>query len=487
MSRANPRDLVALKVSLRRIPDIKNLLQNYNNFSLLKEVSDGLDDLKDVTALIESAIVDEPPLNFKEGGFIRSGYDQELDEIRHLRKNGKEWITRLEREEKERTGISSLKVRYNRVFGYYIEVTKANLSSVPDSYIRKQTLVNAERFITPALKEYEDKVLRAQERIVSLEQALFQNVRDIVSSHCSKIQETGAYIGVLDSLLSLSQVADERNYSRPDVTNGTKIEIHDGRHPVIESLSSDGFVPNDTTIDNENDQIIILTGPNMAGKSTYMRQVALIVIMAQMGSYVPAAKAEIGIVDRIFTRIGAVDDISKGQSTFMVEMSEVSEILHYATPRSLIILDEVGRGTSTFDGVSIAWAIAEFIHDHPSLRAKTLFATHYHELTELSLTKERVKNYNILIKEWDDKIIFLRKVVKGGANRSYGIQVARLAGLPKELLERAREILHNLEGDELDESGLPRIASSPILKRVQKQSPQLNLFVKSNEADKNSS
>ncbi len=485
MSRANPRDLVALKGSLRRIPDIKNLLHNYNNGSLLKEIADGLDDLKEVTALIDSAIVDEPPLNFKEGGFIRPAYNQELDEIRNLRKNGKEWITCLEREEKEKTGISSLKVRYNRVFGYYIEVTKANLSSVPDNYIRKQTLVNAERFITPGLKEYEDKVLRAQERIVSLEQALFQNVRDVVSSYCSKIQETGAYIGVLDSLLSLSQVADESNYSRPDVMNDTRIEIHDGRHPVIESLSSDGFVPNDTTIDNENNQIIILTGPNMAGKSTYMRQVALIVVMAQMGSYVPAAKAEIGIVDRVFTRIGAVDDISKGQSTFMVEMSEVSEILHYATPRSLIILDEVGRGTSTFDGVSIAWAIAEFIHDHPFLKAKTLFATHYHELTELSLTKERVKNYNILIKEWDDQIIFLRKVVKGGANRSYGIQVARLAGLPKEILERAREILHNLEGDELDESGLPRIASSPILKRVQKQSPQLNLFVKSNELDKN--
>lgn len=482
MFSANPRDLVALKDSLKKIPAIKDLLQHFNE-SLLKEIYDGLDDLKEVTELIDSAIVDEPPINYKEGGFIRSGYNQELDEIRNLRRSGKEWITSFEREEKERTGIASLKVRYNKVFGYYIEVTKANLSSVPDSYIRKQTLVNAERFITPDLKEYEDKVLRAQERIVSLEQALFQDVREVVGRYCSKIQEIGAYISVLDSMLSLSQVADERNYSRPVVTNDTKIVIHDGRHPVIESLSSDGFVPNDTYIDNEKDQIIILTGPNMAGKSTYMRQVALIVIMAQMGSYVPAAKAEIGVVDRIFTRIGAVDDISKGQSTFMVEMSEVSEIIHYATPRSLVILDEVGRGTSTFDGVSIAWAIVEFIHDHPSLRAKTLFATHYHELTELALTKERVKNYNILIKEWDDKIIFLRKVVKGGANRSYGIQVARLAGLPKEILERAKEILHNLEGGELDDSGLPRIASSPTLKRVQKQSPQMNLFVKSNKLD----
>ncbi|MFQ5901847.1 MAG: DNA mismatch repair protein MutS, partial [Thermodesulfobacteriota bacterium] len=328
------------------------------------------------------------------------------------------------------------------------------------------------------LKEYEDKVLSSQERIIALEDSIFQGLKEEVDRFSSRIQKIAHCIGILDCLLSLAQIADERDYSRPLITDDAGIAIRGGRHPVVETLTQEGFVPNDTFLNGDEGQMMILTGPNMAGKSTYMRQVALIVIMAQMGGFVPAEGAEIGLVDRVFTRIGAMDDISRGQSTFMVEMAEVANILHHATSRSLIILDEVGRGTSTFDGVSIAWAIAEFIHDHPPLGARTLFATHYHELTELAMTKEGVKNYNILVKEWNEKIIFLRKVVKGGVSRSYGIQVARLAGLPNEVLERAREILHNLEGGELDEKGLPRIASSPQLKRQQPGKPQLSLFRK---------
>jgi DNA mismatch repair protein MutS len=456
MGKANPRDLVALKSTLQTIPRVKKGLVAVTA-PLLQAAREAMDDLDEVAEWIDDAVVAGPPITVTEGGIIKDGYSQELDELRKISRSGKGWIARLEVEERQRTGISSLKVRYNQVFGYYIEVTNPNRDLVPDDYIRKQTLTNAERFITPQLKEYEDKVLGAEERIKALEHELFRQLRERVAGENRRIQATAAAVGLLDALLSLAEVADKYRYNRPRVTEGEEIVVTGGRHPVVERMDHlEPFVPNDVLLDCSTNQLIIITGPNMAGKSTYIRQVALICLMAQMGGFVPAQEATIGLVDRIFTRVGASDNLARGESTFMVEMRETADILKEATPRSLVILDEIGRGTSTFDGLSIAWAVAEYLHDTKG--PKTLFATHYHELTELAMTKPKVKNYNVAVSEWNGEIIFLRRIVEGGTSRSYGIQVARLAGLPEEVVTRAREVLANLENEELDEKGMPRLA-----------------------------
>ncbi len=479
LGHANARDLIGLKNSLQHLPVLKTTLQTFGS-PIVKEFGSEIEGFDDLCQLLESSIVEHPPLTIREGGIIQPHYDKELDELREIGKQGKGWILQLEAEERKKTGISSLKVRYNQVFGYYIEITKSNLHLVPERYIRKQTLVNAERFITPELKEFEEKVLGAEEAICQLEYRLFEDIRRRVSDETPGLQRTASAIAIIDILGSMAEIADRYDYVKPIVGEGDEIVIRDGRHPVLERVGlSERFVPNDTQMNTQEHQILIITGPNMAGKSTYLRQVALIVLMAQMGSFVPAKEAQIGVVDRIFTRIGALDNIMRGQSTFMVEMMETARILNQATSRSLVVLDEIGRGTSTFDGLSIAWAVAEHLHDHPSLRPKTLFATHYHELTELALTKERVKNYNVVVKEWSGEIIFLRKIVEGGTNRSYGIQVARLAGLPQKVIDRAKEILFNLEKGELDAMGMPKIATTKI--PVSKPGPpsQLSLFVQS--------
>ncbi len=450
---ANARDLLALKQSLAALPAVRSMLAPCTA-KLLYDLGAGWDDLPDVAARIEAAIADDPPLTLREGRLIKKGFNAELDELRSLSSAGKGFIAGIERRERERTGITSLKVSYNKVFGYYIEVTKTNLPAVPPDYIRKQTLTNAERFITQELKEYEDKVLHAEEKILDLEYRLFQEVREEVAAQTVRVQEIARRVAVLDCLASFAEAAARHGYTRPEVLEDDTLRITEGRHPVIERLSPDErFIPNDTLLDCEANQLVVLTGPNMAGKSTYMRQVAMIVLLAQAGSFVPAREARIGLVDRIFTRVGASDFITRGRSTFMVEMNETADILNNATDKSLIILDEIGRGTSTFDGISIAWAVAEYIHSR--LRARTLFATHYHELTDLALTLDRVKNYTVAIKEWNDQIIFLRRVVEGGADKSYGIQVARLAGLPQPVIQRAKEVLANLEKAEFDDLGAP--------------------------------
>jgi len=462
LGHANARDLIGLKNSLQNLPVVKASLQPFDA-SMIRGYASEIENFDDLYQFLDSSIMDNPPLTIKEGGIIKPNFDKELDALREIGREGKGWILQLEAEEKKKTGISTLKVRYNQVFGYYIEVTKSNLHLVPDHYIRKQTLVNAERFITPELKEFETKVLGAEEAICQLEYRLFEEVRKKVSDETARLQKTASAIAIIDILGSLAEIADRYDYVRPVVDEANEVIIRDGRHPVLERMGlSERFVPNDTQMDTDEHQLLIITGPNMAGKSTYLRQVALIVLMAQMGCFVPASEAKIGVVDRIFTRIGALDNIMRGQSTFMVEMMETARILNQATSRSLVVLDEIGRGTSTFDGLSIAWAVAEYLHDHPSLRPKTLFATHYHELTELTLTKERVKNYNVAVKEWGGEIIFLRKIVEGGTNRSYGIQVARLAGLPQKVIDRAKEILSNLEKGELDALGMPKIATTKI-------------------------
>jgi DNA mismatch repair protein MutS len=477
LGHANARDLIGLKNSLQNLPALKKNLQPFIA-PILKKFASEMEDFDELDRLLESSIVDNPPLTIKEGGIIKPNYDKELDGLREIGREGKGWILQLEAAEKKRTGISSLKVRYNEVFGYYIEVTKSNLHLVPDDYIRKQTLVNAERFITPELKEFETKVLGAEEAICQLEYRLFEEIRKKVSDETPRLQKTAAAIAMIDILGSMAEIADRYHYVQPVVDEGDEIMIRDGRHPVLERMGlSERFVPNDTQMNTQEHQLLIITGPNMAGKSTFLRQVALIILMAQMGSFVPASEAKIGVVDRVFTRIGALDNIMRGQSTFMVEMMETARILNQATSRSLVVLDEIGRGTSTFDGLSIAWAVAEYLHDHPSLRPKTLFATHYHELTELALTKERVKNYNVAVKEWGGEIIFLRKIVEGGTNRSYGIQVARLAGLPQKVVDRAKEILSNLEKSELDAMGMPKIATTKIPSSKPKPPLQPSLFV----------
>jgi len=477
LGHANARDLVGLKNSIQNLPILKASLRPFDAL-LVGEFASEIENFDDLYQLLESSIVDNPPLTIKEGGIIKPKYDKELDALREIGREGKGWILRLEAEERKKTGISSLKVRYNQVFGYYIEVTKSNLHLVPDHYIRKQTLVNAERFITPELKEFETKVLGAEEAICQLEYRLFEEIREKVSEETPRLQKTASAIAVVDILGAMAEIADRYNYVRPIVDEEDEIVIRDGRHPVLERMGlSERFVPNDTQMDGQEHQILIITGPNMAGKSTYLRQVALIILMAQMGCFVPASEAKIGAVDRVFTRIGALDNIMRGQSTFMVEMMETARILNQATSKSLVVLDEIGRGTSTFDGLSIAWAVAEYLHDHPSLRPKTLFATHYHELTELVLTKERVKNYNVAVKEWNGEIIFLRKIVEGGTNRSYGIQVARLAGLPQKVIDRAKEILSNLEKGELDATGMPKIATTRMVTSKPKPPLQPSLFV----------
>ena len=472
LSAANARDLIALKNSIAPIKTIKELIEKIPG-EIFKGMLSEWDDLTDIEKLIDISIKDEPPLSLKDGGLIKDGYSKELDDLRSISRDGKEWIVQMGGREREKTGIANLKVSYNKVFGYFIEITKKHLSKVPEGYIRKQTVATGERYISQELKEYEDKILGAEEKIKNIEYQIFEEIRKRVAEEGKRILKMAGIISEIDVLSTLSEVASRYDYTCPDINEGDTIEIIDGRHPILEKIiEGERFVPNDTCLDSHNNQIMIITGPNMAGKSTYMRQTALIVLLSQTGSFVPAREARIGIVDRIFTRVGAQDYLQKGQSTFMVEMNETANILNNATSRSLIILDEIGRGTSTFDGISIAWSVVEYIHNNT--KAKTLFATHYHELTELSMTLDSVKNYNIAVKEWNDEIIFLRKIASGGADKSYGIQVARLAGLPKEVIERAKEVLSNLENKEFDEGGRPRLTK----KSGAKESPvkQIQLF-----------
>ncbi len=449
---ANPRDLLAFRSSLEMLPHIRNVLREFSSKEM-KQIYEDMDALEDVCELIGSAIVDEPPLAMKEGGIIRDGYHADVDTYRHAKTEGKTWLAELEATEREKTGIKNLRVKYNKVFGYYLEVTNSFKNLVPDYYTRKQTLTNAERYITPRLKELEDTILGAEDKLYSLEYVLFAQVRDTVAAQVERIQRTAKAVARLDVYASLSLVAMRNNYVRPTLNGKGLIDIKNGRHPVVEKMiPNDMFIANDTRLDNGGNRISIITGPNMAGKSTYMRQTALIVLMAQIGSFVPAEKAKIGIVDRIFTRVGASDDLASGQSTFMVEMTEVANILRNATPKSLLILDEIGRGTSTFDGLSIAWAVIEHIANTRLLGAKTLFATHYHELTELEGKLPGVNNYCIAVKERGDNIVFLRKIVRGGADRSYGIQVAKLAGVPDSVIERAKELAEQLSDADITET-----------------------------------
>ena len=442
---ANGRDLISLKNSSKQLPEIKKILSNTKTI-FLKELYQELDELKDIYDLIEKSIVDEPPITIKEGDLIKKGYNQEIDTLKIATTEGKNWIINLEQEEREKTGIKGLKVGFNKVFGYFIEVTKSNLSLVPDRFIRKQTLANCERYVTEELKNLENQILGAEEKVTNLEYNAFVEIRDKIEKEINRLQKSASIIATLDVISSLAQVAEDLNYCKPIVNNNGIINIKDGRHPVIEKIISSGsFVQNDTYLDTENTRLAIITGPNMAGKSTYMRQVALITLMAQIGSFVPASSAEIGIVDKIFTRVGASDDLSMGQSTFMVEMMEVANILRDATRNSLVILDEIGRGTSTYDGLSIAWAVAEYISDKEKCGAKTLFATHYHELTELEEKLDGVKNYSVAVKEKGEDVIFLRKIVEGGTDESYGVHVAKLAGVPNIVTKRANQILKNLE------------------------------------------
>ncbi|NOZ63606.1 MAG: DNA mismatch repair protein MutS [Caldiserica bacterium] len=438
---ARGKDLVSLRETLGNLPALKKEMEEFSA-PLLVRIRQRINPLESLRDLLDRSIVDNPPFTLKEGGLIKDGFSRELDELKKITRGGKEWIARLQQEEIEKTGIKSLKVRYNKVFGYYIEITKSNLHLVPSHYIRKQTLVNAERFITPELKEKESTILHAEERIKEMEYEIFLKIREETLQYLKDIQETASAVSELDVLSSLSSVANKYNYTRPEVNEGEGIIIEEGRHPVLERILEEPFVPNDTTMDGDS-RILIITGPNMAGKSTYIRQVALILIMAQMGSYVPAKKAVVGVADRVFTRIGAADELTRARSTFMVEMNEVANILRNATAKSLIILDEVGRGTSTFDGISIAWAVAEFIHE--KIGARTLFATHYHEITELEENFPKVKNLHIAVKEWGGKVIFMRKIMSGATDKSYGIHVAQLAGLPREVIRRAGEVLEEME------------------------------------------
>jgi DNA mismatch repair protein MutS len=490
----NARDLVALKNSLQEIPRLKNELHklidriNFGKTPVVAEQAGApggralplelQDNIREMPALAEKlakALVDDPPFAMKEGGIFRDGYDQDLDTLRRASRDGKNWIGRLQEREIAATGIKSLKVRYNSVFGYFIEVTKSNLANVPAHYTRKQTTVGGERFITPELKEMEAKILGADERARQLEYQLFQKLREETLRELESIQQTAAAIAILDVICSLAETARLFRYCRPQLSDTLRLIIKDGRHPVLDqNLVEEKFVPNDTSLDGESMRLAIVTGPNMAGKSTYIRQVALIVLMAQIGSFVPAESAEIGLVDRIFTRVGASDDLGRGQSTFMVEMNETSNIVNNATERSLVILDEIGRGTSTFDGLSIAWSVAEFLHD--KIKARTLFATHYHELTKLAAERKGVCNFNVAVREWNDQIIFLRKIVPGGADKSYGIQVARLAGLPKEILDRAKDILSHLEKPDGITAPSAKLRKRSTKTGAENEKPQLDLL-----------
>ncbi len=484
----NARDLVSLKISLQQIPELKREIEKFlqrlafgsnrpSEASGVEPLAERLQkELHEMPALakkLSDALLDDPPLALKEGGIFRDSFNDQLDELRQGSRTGKTWITELQEREIAQTGIKSLKVRFNSVFGYFIEITKSNLACVPPHYTRKQTTVGGERFITPELKEMEAKVLGADERARHLEYQLFQTLRDETLGELAPIQATASAIATLDVICALAETARLFHYCRPELDHSLRLCLKDGRHPVLDqNLAEEKFVPNDTELDGEKLRLAIITGPNMAGKSTYIRQVALIVLMAQIGSFVPAAKAEIGLVDRIFTRVGANDDLSRGQSTFMVEMNETANIVNNATERSLVILDEIGRGTSTFDGLSIAWSVAEYLHD--KIKARALFATHYHELTKLAAQRDSVVNLNVAVREWNDQIIFLRKIVPGGADKSYGIQVARLAGLPKEILERAKQILAELE--QSNGTGAPRQRESPRARKSKSDKPQLELL-----------
>ncbi|MDW7732303.1 MAG: DNA mismatch repair protein MutS [Methanolobus sp.] len=445
---SNARDLISLKRSLKAVPLMIESLQGCSDPALLKYICSELSsfsELGELAELIDRAIAEEPPVSVRDGGMIKFGYNERLDELKSMSKDGKHWIAEFQRKERERTGIKSLKVGYNKVFGYYLEITKANISQVPDDYIRKQTMTNAERFYTPQLKERESEILSADDKATALEYELLCEINSRVASHAPELQNTAVMIGTLDVLTNLAEVAANNNYVRPAITNDCRLLIRDGRHPVVENSTPGGFVPNDTEMDCQNNQFMLITGPNMAGKSTYMRQIAMIVIMAQAGSFVPASHASIGIVDRVFTRVGAFDDLASGQSTFMVEMVELANILNNATPKSLVLLDEVGRGTSTYDGYSIAKAVVEYIHNKGRVGVRSLFATHYHQLTELAGSLKRVKNFHIAVKEDGDDLVFLRKIVPGATDKSYGIHVARIAGVPHAVTSRAREILEDIE------------------------------------------
>lgn len=471
--RANPREMINIKTSLKKIPLIKQLLDQSES-QTIKAISEKLNELDNIVEKLELAIDDNPPLSIMDGGIIRESFSPELDELRDISTNAKSWIANMQRSERERANISSLKVSYNKVFGYYIEISNTHKDKIPKNYIRKQTLVNSERYITPELKEYEDKILNAEENISDLEYNLFNEIRLMVAAETKSIQENAQLIGMLDCYLSLAQVAETNNYVLPQVNNSEVIEIIKGRHPVVEKILSHGekFTPNDCFLSNDDTQIIILTGPNMAGKSVYLRQIGLLVLLAQLGSFVPVESAKIGLVDKIYTRVGASDNISAGESTFLVEMQESANILNNATSKSLVLFDEIGRGTSTFDGISIAWSITEYIHDSPNVRPKTLFATHYHELNEMAELFPRVKNFKVDVKEYGDKVIFLHKVVSGGADHSYGIQVGQMAGLPAFVINRAKEILNNLEGKELT----PHDVKMSKLRKIKNDEKQISLF-----------
>jgi DNA mismatch repair protein MutS len=465
---ANPRDLIAFANSMEMLPHIKTVLKEFDS-KLLKEVNEQIDGLEDLYSLIKNSICDEPPLLIREGGIIKEGFDEDIDHLRHAKTDGKNWLAQLEEDDRERTGIKNLKIKYNKVFGYYFEVTNSFKNMVPDDYVRKQTLVNAERYTTPRLKELEDTILNAEDKLNTLEYDMFCKIRDDIAAQLERIQITAKAIARLDVFASLSIVAEQNHYVRPTLNEKGVIDIKDGRHPVVEKMiDHDMFVANDTYLNNGNHCISVITGPNMAGKSTYMRQSALIVLMAQIGSFVPAKSADIGIVDRIFTRVGASDDLASGQSTFMVEMNEVANILRNATPKSLLVLDEIGRGTSTFDGLSIAWAVIEHISNKKILGAKTLFATHYHELTELEGKMSNVNNYCIAVKEKGDDIVFLRKIIKGGADRSYGIQVAKLAGVPDMVIDRAKEIAEQLSDNDIT----AKVQSIAVDTKAEKKKPK---------------
>ncbi|MGE5441190.1 MAG: DNA mismatch repair protein MutS [Bacteroidota bacterium] len=472
--KANPREIISLKNSLKKIPVIKEFLNQVTSPVLCK-ISSRLESLEKTVTLVEEAISEYPPLALNDGGVIAYGFNPELDELRDLSKNAKSWIANLQKSERERTGISSLKVSYNKVFGYYIEISNANLGKIPDDYIRKQTLVNGERYITPELKTYEDKILNAEEKIADLEYQLFNEIRQSVSLQAEAIQMNAQLIAMLDCYLSFAECAVQYNYVKPEVNESDIVDIKDGRHPVVERILRPGekFTPNSYHLDNSETQVIVLTGPNMAGKSVYLRQLGLIVLLAQVGSFVPAREASIGLVDKIYTRVGASDNISAGESTFLVEMQEAANILNNATSKSLILLDEIGRGTSTFDGISIAWAITEYLHENPDLSAKTLFATHYHELNEMATIFPRIKNFKVEVREYGDKVIFLHKVSPGGADHSYGIQVAQMAGLPEFVTKRAKEILENLEGKELTPM---EVKKARLAKMKAKDEMQLSFF-----------
>ena len=469
---ANPRDLTAFRTSLEMLPPIRLILQDMR-CSLLKEICEDLDPLEDLCSLITDAIREDPPIAMKEGNIIRDGYNEEVDKLRRAKSDGKDWLAKLENEEREKTGIKNLRIKYNKVFGYYLEVTNSYKDMVPDYYTRKQTLANAERYITPELKELEDMILGAEDKLYALEYEIYTEVRETVAAQVERIQKTARAVAALDVFASLALTAERNNYTRPKINEKGVIDIKEGRHPVVEQMiPNDMFISNDTYLDDKKHRISIITGPNMAGKSTYMRQTALIALMAQVGSFVPAQSANIALSDRIFTRVGASDDLASGQSTFMVEMTEVANILRNATSKSLLILDEIGRGTSTFDGLSIAWAVVEYISDSRLLGAKTLFATHYHELTELEGKIDNVNNYCIAVKEKGDDIVFLRKIVKGGADKSYGIQVAKLAGVPDLVISRAKEIVEELS----DEDITTRVSEIAERDRVSRKKPKAKKY-----------